>query len=210
MTQYAPHGPTATPRVGWYNYRFRADRLCCARGCPPGTHPLYIGKSNEPWARALEHAGDKSWFEHVTGWDIYPEVYATEAAALTAEEQRIRSERPVANIEHNKDNPCRLYFPPLGGGEPHPVRAQSRRRRTSSITPAGAPAQPRTVTRSSPRRHAGTWLALWAVPAALLPPVFILLGHVPPGEALIGGPVASTSLVVLLAAFRPSRAKRRR
>jgi FAD/FMN-containing dehydrogenase len=115
---------------GWFNYMFKTG-LDCPNRCGPGAHPLYVGKSNDSLRRLLEHAKDKSWFKHVTGWEIYPERYATEEESLAAELQRIRGLRPLANDQHNRDNPCRMEFAPTVGRQPvarRGLRAQAGRR----------------------------------------------------------------------------------
>lgn len=153
MKTYAPRALPPTRQTGWYNYVFETDAQCAGR-CAPGSHPLYIGKSNDPRRRHFEHLTTQSWYERATGWRIYPERYATEAEALAAEEARIRADRPLANIEHNRDNPCRLYFGPPSS---RPVPAQRFARRVPM-------SQSRRHRRWSRRQvRAAAWAGAWLV-----------------------------------------------
>lgn len=90
----------------WRLYRFDTS-LRCRRG---HEHRLYIGISNEPLRRVLEHAKDKPWFRHVTGWTVDERVFYSEADAREAERAAIHAELPLANTVHNLGNPCRMVF----------------------------------------------------------------------------------------------------
>ncbi len=112
--RYAPHA-VVTPAVRpgrHYNYVFHT-RMGCAKGCAPGAHPLYIGKSSDPWLRTLQHATRQPWFPAACGFSIYEGDFDTAAEALAAEEMRIVALQPLANIEHNLENDHRLWFGPL-------------------------------------------------------------------------------------------------
>jgi hypothetical protein len=118
---------TQTRVTTWRNYVFTTD-LRCANGHPPGAHPLYIGQSSRPDLRFGQHA-DQPWREYATGFQVYPQAYGSERESLDAEEWRIRTLLPLANREHNWDNPCRLDFGPHREATPHPRRATRARRR---------------------------------------------------------------------------------
>lgn len=136
---------------GWYLYRFRT-RHHCAFGPSCGLpHPLYIGKSNEPLRRLLEHARDQWWWPLVDGWDVDEQVFATEAEVLAAERAAIESELPLVNKQWNQGNPHRLREPAT---RPRPAPAG---RRGSGRPAARQSRTPQRRSRRVPRRF---WLVL--------------------------------------------------
>lgn len=185
--------PADAPPAAWYNYVFDTD-LTCQNGHPPGWHPLYEGKSNDPQRRLLEHAKDQPWFPYVTGWRVHPQRYATEDQALVAEKARIRRSRPLANREHNWDNPCRLDF-----GEPE-QRSVARRPRPVSSRPRRRPSRRRWP---HPARRLAWRAALWS---ALAVATFVA----EPGSVAFGTAVESSVLGATLLMAVPLLRRRRR
>lgn len=168
----------ATVAAGWRNYEFTTN-LPCARGCSPGTHPLYIGMSSRPGLRYEQHES-QPWFPFATGFVVHPEVYASEADALAAEETRIRARRPLANRRHNENNRCRLDF----GLTPN-----ARRRRVGTSRRRSNRRWPR------PARRLAWGAAVWLVLAVA---VFVVLPmSVPFGAAVRDAVVGSTCLMAL-------------
>ncbi len=60
---------------------------------------LYLGISVDPLRRWPEHAADKPWWPSVANFTT--EWFGTRTAALEAEAEAIRRERPLHNIVHN-------------------------------------------------------------------------------------------------------------
>lgn len=96
---------------GWYLYRFwpKAHVRCAVDGCRL-RHPLYIGKTNEPWRRHGQHLDGQPWIPLAAGYTIQEGYYATNEAVLAAERTAILAELPLANDQHNRANPHRLVF----------------------------------------------------------------------------------------------------
>jgi predicted GIY-YIG superfamily endonuclease len=65
---------------------------------------LYIGITNSPENRLLQHKETKLWFHQAVYVDL--EIYETREEALLAERKAIRSERPLYNIQHNENGPA--------------------------------------------------------------------------------------------------------
>ena len=61
---------------------------------------LYVGISRSALKRAMEHATEKDWWLGVTHSTV--KLYPSRSAALKAEEEAIKSERPRHNIVHNR------------------------------------------------------------------------------------------------------------
>lgn len=61
---------------------------------------LYVGITNSPEQRWLQHAADKPWWPSVA--DLALKWYPSRELALEAEAHAIRSERPLHNIQHNQ------------------------------------------------------------------------------------------------------------
>lgn len=97
---------------GWYTYDFpaRTGVRCGLAGCDARHSVVYVGKTNEPWRRHWEHIKDKPWIGLTSGYRIHEEVYGTDGDAKVAEERMIRAWQPLANDQHNRDNPHRLVF----------------------------------------------------------------------------------------------------
>lgn len=191
---------TAEVEPAWFNYEFQGAEVDCRLGCGPGSHPLYIGKSNEPLRRLLEHAKKQPWFGDVTSWAVFPERYATERQALAAETERIHERLPLANKAGNEGNAHRVEFVAA------PARPMARRARDV------APSVRRVLPLS--RRH--RWsesqrVTAWCVGGAGLTVLFGWLmactyGHV----AVLAGFVASSAgvVAVLLACWALTFRKR--
>ncbi len=178
--------------TGWRNYEFTTD-LPCQRGCPPGTHALYVGMSARPDLRYGQHA-DASWRPYATGFVVHPEVYATEQDALDAEQARIWARLPYANREHNWANPCRLDFGPTVQRRP------SKRRGRLVRAAASWRGQPRWVRRLAWR--AVVWVAIAIVCFVATP------NRVPFGTA-VEGSVCGATLAVLAPLLGRRRRRRR-
>lgn len=147
---------------GWYLYRFRPKPgvTCATPGCGI-RHPVYIGKSNDLWRRHSQHMGDKWWSHLIGGYDIDPRVFASDQEVLAAEREAILDELPLANDQHNRDNPCRLVFDPTAHRTPV---ARTRRDRR----PPGRPAARLSRRWVRRRNQATAVVAIWAVLAGLL------------------------------------------
>lgn len=142
----------------WRLYRFDTS-LRCRSG---HEHRLYIGISNEPLRRVLEHAKDKPWFRHVTGWTVDERVFYSESDAREAERAAIHAELPLANTVHNLGNPCRMVF----DAQPQVPRKVARRAsvaRAAVAAPRWTPAVKRAA-----GSHAVRVAAVWLVLAGLL------------------------------------------
>lgn len=72
-----------------YRFRDNAGRL------------LYIGITNSPQRRFLQHANDKPWWHAVEPELTVIDWYATRNQALREEERAIKSERPMYNVIHS-------------------------------------------------------------------------------------------------------------
>lgn len=79
----------AIPDVRTALYRLRGE----SRGL------LYVGISSNPLRRWPEHAAEKQWWSEVT--DLSMQWFESRAAALKAEVEAIRTERPLYNVQHN-------------------------------------------------------------------------------------------------------------
>lgn len=60
---------------------------------------LYLGISEKPLQRWVQHAGDKKWWPEVVSMSL--EWFDSNAEALAMEAHAIRSEKPLHNIRHN-------------------------------------------------------------------------------------------------------------
>lgn len=69
---------------------------------------LYIGVSKDPWRRFRGHRRTSPWIRKARRGRI--QVFPTIDAALAAEREAIRTERPRFNVVHNRDTAPR---PPL-------------------------------------------------------------------------------------------------
>lgn len=186
---------TQTTVTTWRNYEFTTTTLDCRNRCGPGAHPLYIGMSSRPGLRYEQHA-DQPWWPYVSGFVVFPEVYASEADALAAEEARIHARLPLANREHNQGNPCRLDFGPA------PV---ARRPRRSVVRPRRRPSRrrwPRPARRLMWR--AGVWSGLATLIFVLVP------GSVAFGTAAWDSAVGATLVMATVLLGRRRRRRRRR
>jgi hypothetical protein len=147
----------AEPAPGWYLYRFwpKAEVRCAITGCAL-RHPLYIGKTNEPWRRHSQHMDKQPWAHLIGGYDIDPQTFPDDAAVLRAERGAIHAELPLANDVHNRANRHRLTFT-----GPTPSRPDARSGRAPTVR---RPAARKPVTWSRrQQRLAGlavVWLAL--------------------------------------------------
>lgn len=61
---------------------------------------LYVGISGDPLRRWPEHAADKEWWPEVSRFSI--DWFDNRPAALAAERDAIRAEKPLHNVVHNK------------------------------------------------------------------------------------------------------------
>ena len=69
---------------------------------------LYIGVSRRWFRRNVDHQREASWHYRISSATI--EMHPTRAAALDAERDAIRKERPLYNVVHNdaaERDPCR-------------------------------------------------------------------------------------------------------
>lgn len=62
---------------------------------------LYVGISQSAIVRLAQHKQTASWFDEVTTVTI--ENFETRELALAAEEQAIKAERPLYNLQHSQD-----------------------------------------------------------------------------------------------------------
>jgi predicted GIY-YIG superfamily endonuclease len=189
----------------WYTYHFTAvrDLRCGLRGCTERHEVLYVGKSNEPWRRHFEHLKDKGWIRYASGYTIHERTYATEAECLAAERALIREWQPLANEQHNKDNPHRLVFAKVGD-DARPARPRARRSAQRAVVS---------------RRRSGGWLVsrsagyvyLWLVLAAggCWAAVEAVAATVVDG-AKFGAVAASVLFVFALGRRKPKRRRSRR
>lgn len=95
---HAPDPPeptvTASPRTALYRLRDASDQL------------LYIGVSDAPLRRWVEHSKDKPWWPRVVAFAF--EWYDSRTEALRVEACAIRTERPLYNQIHNRAEVSRL------------------------------------------------------------------------------------------------------
>jgi hypothetical protein len=119
--EWTPLQPAVAEQGGWYLYRFFTRQPCAIAGCTI-RHPLYIGKSNDPLRRWLEHAPKQAWWSAQCGYEIDERVWPTDRAVRAAETQAILAELPLANVDGNEHNRHRLDF---GQVVPRPVRARA-------------------------------------------------------------------------------------
>lgn len=151
---------------GWYLYRFYAPTTvrCAVDGCTL-RHPLYIGKSNEPWRREKEHARKKPWYRLALlpggGWMLDERTFPTDRAVRAAETDAIREELPLANEDGNEGNEHRLLFADEPG-MPRKVARRAAAARAAVAAPRLAPAV-KWVARSHAARVVAAWLALAAL-----------------------------------------------
>lgn len=95
----APGQLFTTPNGGWRNNH---DLFGSGPGCylyrfwDAAGHLLYVGISRNPAERWAKHRQKKAWWPAATliSYMLYP----TDYAALCAENEAIRSERPLHNI----------------------------------------------------------------------------------------------------------------
>lgn len=168
-------------RETWRLYRFDTS-LPCQHG---HRHRLYIGISNEPLRRVLEHGKTQPWWPHVTGWAVDERVFYSEADARAAERAAILAELPLANAVHNLGNPCRMEF--TARPKPPKVARRAARARTALATSRLLPAAKRAA-RSHVTYVAGAWLLVagllwWLAHRVGLSAVY---GPVPAGAASAG------------------------
>lgn len=64
---------------------------------------LYVGISVDPGRRLAQHRSDKPWWGEAVTISVQP--MPTRAAALEAEREAIKNERPVHNTQHNTASP---------------------------------------------------------------------------------------------------------
>jgi predicted GIY-YIG superfamily endonuclease len=64
---------------------------------------LYVGVTNSLESRFSQHQKDKPWYHQVS--EIKTETYPTRDAALWAERDAIKLEKPIYNIIHNRNGP---------------------------------------------------------------------------------------------------------
>jgi hypothetical protein len=184
--------------AGWYLYRFYAPTSvrCAVAGCTL-RHPLYIGKSNEPWRREREHARKMGWYHLALlpggGWMIDERTFETDGDVRAAELDAIAEELPLANEDGNERNEHRLIFPKVV----RPARLPSARR---------VPAEPKPAKRRvvSKRRKDLAWkTAGWVAGWAALTVVVSLIATRWLGVALWpGGQVFAVASAVVVAAVR--------
>lgn len=114
----------------WQLYEYPTVMRCASgQACPlGGVHALYGGMSNLPAMRDRQHERCAPWWGHRSGPQrVLPGEYYSEADAKAAESLMIASGRYLANIDENRDNPCRWYFgPPVDRRQPHIPRITSR------------------------------------------------------------------------------------
>lgn len=188
---------------GWYTYEFPArPSIQCAFG--PGCdvpHPVYIGKTNEPWRRHFEHL-DKPWLDLTAGYQIHPRTYATEREALAAETAMIHARLPLANVRANEGNRHRLEF----GVVRHRVAVRPARR------PVARPGvRPRRRAAWLVLRSRWFWLTLaWLVLAASVWWAAHRALHLPAQGGAVAGGVGATLLLVWATGQGRSRRRRRR
>lgn len=60
---------------------------------------MYVGISVDPGRRFVQHRSDKPWWDQVVNFTVQP--MPTRKAALAAEKDAIKSERPLFNVVHN-------------------------------------------------------------------------------------------------------------
>jgi hypothetical protein len=196
---WTPLRPAATGQGGWYLYRFFTRQPCAIAGCTV-RHPLYIGKSNDPLRRWLEHAPKQPWWSAQCGYEIDERVWPSDRAVRAAETQAIQAELPLANVDGNEHNPHRLDF---GQAVPRLARTRTPRPARSAV----APARGRRDGLSRGRRHAVAVLFTWGVLSTLLWLVGLRLGLHGSAAASDAG-VGAASL--LLAAWGYTRPRRQR
>lgn len=61
---------------------------------------LYVGISEKPLQRWVQHAADKGWWPEVAGMSL--EWLDSNAEALAMEAHAIRTEKPLHNVVHNQ------------------------------------------------------------------------------------------------------------
>lgn len=138
----------------------------------------YIGETARmPFQRLMEHIYDQPWADTIIAWEVDQAVYPGKEAVWAAERAAIEAERPLYNIEHNRENPSRIR-PWVAvaqrqarqpGWEPPVKGARVPRQRTARRTPARRQ-QPTPALARWWQRHrttvtawAGLWLTLWAL-----------------------------------------------
>jgi hypothetical protein len=198
--EWTPLQPAVAEQGGWYLYRFFTRQPCAIAGCTL-RHPLYIGKSNDPLRRWLEHAPKQSWWWAQCGYEIDERVWPSDRAVCAAETAAIHTELPLANERDNLNNPHRLDF---GQAVPRPARARAPRA-TRGAT-AVARGRRRDGLSRGQRRAVGV-LFTWGVLSVLL-----WLGGLRVGlhgsAAALDAAVGAVSL--LLAAWGYTRPRRQR
>lgn len=183
-------------RETWRLYRFDTS-LPCRHG---HRHRLYIGISNEPMRRVLEHGKTQLWWPHVTGWAVDERVFYSEADARAAERAAILAELPLANTVHNLGNPCRMEFT----AHPKPAKVA---RQTVARAAAGR-ALPALTAEQQARwlrvqLWSGAWLTLFVGSVAAA----VMQWHVAAGNAI---ELSAIGVSVLLGAARYVTLPRRR
>jgi hypothetical protein len=158
--EWTPLQPAVAEQGGWYLYRFFTRQPCAIAGCTI-RHPLYIGKSNDPLRRWLEHAPKQAWWSAQCGYEIDERVWPTDRAVRAAETQAILAELPLANVDGNEHNRHRLDF---GQVVPRPVRARAPR----PARKATALGRGRRDGLSRRQRHAIGALFAWGVLSVVL------------------------------------------
>lgn len=71
---------------------------------------LYVGISSKLGNRFHEHSKNQPWYEEIVGSTVAH--YPTREAALDAERDAIKAERPLYNVVHNRDKAAVPFAPP--------------------------------------------------------------------------------------------------
>lgn len=179
------------PVPTWRLYRFDTDLRCPHCGV---LRRLYIGISNEPLRRVVEHAKDKWWFRHVTGWTVDERVFYSEADARSAEKAAIHAERPLCNDQHNRANPCRMLPSSAGRPVPRAAAGTAMRGRRGTAARQGWSLPPAAAARLE---RVAWWLVSWAVLTVALMAVGGVWLHMATSPAFhVAGPGAAALLAV--------------
>lgn len=184
---------------GWYLYRFFTRLPCAVPGCTM-RHPLYIGKSNDPLRRWLEHAPKQWWWPLQCGYEIDVRVWPSDAAVRGAETAAIHAELPLANDACNGGNVHRLT--------PTDVPARRPNARSAGRLSAKAPEVPGRKPWTTRQRMVAGYTTFWALFAAVL--WWVCAPRLPGGWAALAGSGGAVVPTLAGALHRPRRRRRRR
>jgi hypothetical protein len=118
----------------------------------------YIGETGRmPFTRFMEHLYDQPWGDTIVGHpEVDPRVFSGKAEVLAAEEEAVKAERPLYNIEWQKGAPHQI--PQWTAREQREARDRAKGLRSPDWAVKGTAPQPRQTpaTRPTPPRPART------------------------------------------------------